>query len=58
MHDEGIRADFARRFGRLFAERVDAVACNFPTWQCLLFAEFNVTVLMRFSAPEAISTET
>lgn len=49
VHDEGIRSEFARLFARLFAEKVDVVACNFPTWQCMLFAEFNVSVVMRFT---------
>ena len=49
VHDEGIRSEFARLFAPLFAEKVDVVACNFPTWQCLLFLEFNVSVVLRFT---------
>ena len=32
--DHAVRHEFARRFGALFERSYDAVACNFPTWQC------------------------
>ena len=56
VHDEGIRREFAARFGALFAAHVDVVACNFPSWQCLLFDYVNVSVVIRFSAPDRSAT--
>ena len=39
----------ARSFGAAFEQSVDAVACNFPTWQCALFMYVDVAVIMRFT---------
>ena len=46
---EGLRREFARRFGAALEAHVDVVACNFPTWQCSLFMYVNVAVVMRFT---------
>ena len=46
---DGLRREFAAKFGAAFEASVDAVACNFPTWQCALFMYVNVTVIMRFT---------
>ncbi len=47
--DDRVRRDFARRFGNALESNYDAVACNFPTWQCALFLYVNVTIIMRFT---------
>ena len=49
VHNDETRRDFARLFGPLIESKYDAVACNFPTWQCALFMYVNVTVIMRFT---------
>ena len=49
LSSDGLRREFARRFGAAFEKHVDVVACNFPTWQCALFMYVNVAVVMRFT---------
>ena len=49
LYVDSLVDEFAARFGSELAKAVDAVACNFPTWQCALFARVNVTVIMRFT---------
>ena len=49
LASEGLRREFARRFGSALAKRVDLVVCNFPTWQCSLFMYVHVAVVMRFT---------
>jgi hypothetical protein len=48
-YDAQTRREFAARFGRLIEDKYDAVACNFPTWQCALFEHVNVAIIMRFT---------
>ena len=48
-YDDTTRRAFADQFGAAFARHYDAVACNFPTWQCALFMYVNVSILMRFT---------
>lgn len=49
IHNDETRREFARLFGPTIEKHYDAVACNFPTWQCSLFMYVNVAVLMRFT---------
>jgi hypothetical protein len=49
VHNDQLRREFAQQFGALLQRSFDVVACNFPTWQCLLFMYVNVTVVMRFT---------
>ena len=49
VHNEHTRREFARVWGPLFERTYDAVACNFPSWQCSLFMYVNVAVIMRFT---------
>ena len=49
MYDDAIRRDFARMFGAHLEAKYDAVACNFPTWQCALFTYVRVAILLRFT---------
>lgn len=49
LFDDALRREFAARFGRDIEANYDAVACNFPTWQCALFMHVNVAILMRFT---------
>ena len=49
LESDGLRREFARRFGAAFERSVDVVACNFPTWQCALFMYVNVAVVLRFT---------
>lgn len=49
LYSDGLRREFAERFGAAFEQHVDVVACNFPTWQCSLFMYVRVAVVMRFT---------
>lgn len=49
LFDDALRREFAARFGRALEAQYDAVACNFPSWQCTLFMYVNVAIIMRFT---------
>ena len=49
LYSDGLRREFANRFGAVLEAHVDVVACNFPTWPCVLFMHVNVAIVMRFT---------
>ena len=48
VHNDSVRADFVLRFKTAIEKSVDLVLCQFPGFQCSLFAEMRVGIAVRF----------